>query len=144
VIVVLDTVPVTLAGLAGLVPYTYFSASCVISSRRHRQSDTVEIRVPFSLVKGSGSFATEGSEPGSATGQSAPSSSTGDVRPPAAVAVLAMVVTAPVPVSAATASRTTTHRKRRRFDAVHIRAPSDTVIPGAWKAFDNSGQVAEP
>src|SRR5690242_16526471 len=54
-----ETVPLTDAGLPGLAPYTYFSASCRISSRRQVQSDTEVMRVPLSRVKGSGSWELE-------------------------------------------------------------------------------------
>src|SRR5690348_4669324 len=82
----------------------YFCASCKISSRRHVQSDTLEIRVPFSLVNGSGSIELEVKEPGRETGQPAPLSST----PPAATAALDVTVTAPATASANSARMTTT------------------------------------
>src|SRR6266568_8841460 len=83
-----------------------FSANWRISSRRHRQSDVAAIRVPSSLVKGSGSLALAAKEPGSDTGQLAPSSSTGAVsaRPPAARAGTGLtveIVVTPAPTRAA-------------------------------------------
>src|SRR4051794_15882257 len=70
-----ETVPVTLAGFAGFVPYTLRSASFLISSRRQRQSDFVVMRVPSIFRNGSGSFGLDGVDAGSATAQVAPSSS---------------------------------------------------------------------
>lgn len=87
VTVLLDTVPVTVAGLAGFSPKTNFSASSLISARRQRQSDLAVMVVPFSFLKGSGSLALVGSEPRSGrpdTGQSTPSSSTAAASVPTA------------------------------------------------------------
>src|SRR5215469_3719567 len=84
----------------------YFSCSCRISSRRHVQSDTLEIRVPFSLVKGSGSIELAVKEVGRVTAQPAPLSSTA----PAATAAVDVTVTAPVTASANSASMTTIER----------------------------------
>src|SRR5919201_1066385 len=97
VMLVRETVPVTLAGRAGFVPYTYVSASRLISSRRQRQSDLAEIRVPSSLRKGSGSLAFAVNDPGRDTAQVAPSSSTpvGGGAAASAVVVLAMTVRVP-------------------------------------------------
>src|SRR5690242_5458290 len=80
VMVVLVTVPVTLAGLGGLAPYTNVSASRLISSRLQRQSDTDAMRLPSSRRNGSGSRVSAVVEPGTVTAQSAPSSSTGEVN----------------------------------------------------------------
>src|SRR4029078_6534656 len=79
VMLVLDTVPVTLCGRGGFSPYTNFSDSLLISSRRQRQSDLLVIPGLSSLRNGSGSLALVGKELTSGrvgTAQSAPSSST--------------------------------------------------------------------
>ncbi|MFY1698207.1 hypothetical protein [Solwaraspora sp. WMMA2101] len=116
VMLLLDTLPVTVAGLAGLSPYTVRSASSRVSARRQRQSALVVMRVPLALRKGSGSRAEEpGPVPG--TGQSAPSSSTVEAtsRPGVAAAsaeaepTLTTVAAAAI-VSAAADSMTTVGR----------------------------------
>jgi hypothetical protein len=95
----------------------------LISARRHRQSDLLLTRVPFSLVKGSGSLALEGVEPGRVTGQSAPSSSTAAAAATSPVvattpgaAVFAITVADPATVSTATASMTTVDRSLNRAE----------------------------
>src|SRR4051794_40319945 len=79
VMLVLVTVPVTLCGRAGFSPYTNFSDSFLISSRRQIQSPVAVMRAPSSFLNGSGSLALAGSEPASGrpgSEQLAPSSST--------------------------------------------------------------------
>jgi hypothetical protein len=100
----------------------YFCASCKISSRRHVQSDTLEIRVPFSLVNGSGSMELEVKEPGRETGQPAPLSST----PPAATAALDVTVTAPATTSANSAVMRIAERITDRPEVIMTR----TLLPG--------------
>src|SRR6266702_2534091 len=95
----------------------YFSASCKISSRRQVQSDTLEIRVPFSLVNGSGSSELAVKEPGRVTVQPAPLSST----PLAATAALVVTVTAPATASANSASMTTVERIADRPELIITR-----------------------
>jgi len=133
VILVDETVPVTLAGFGGLVPYMYFSASCKISSRRQVQSDTLEIRVPSSLVKGSGSSELAVKALGRETGQLAPVSSTG-LPAAAALAVLVAAVTVPAATSAS-ASMTTTERIAERPELIIIR----TLLLGAGAGSGSEG-----
>src|SRR3954454_19545155 len=118
----LDTVPVTVGGFAGFWPYTYRSASCLISSRRHVHSDLLEMRVPSSFRNGSGSFEFAVSVPGRDTWQLAPSSSTsGPAAALPAPGVPAMTVTAPATVTAATPSTAATRRIRERFGLAGMR-----------------------
>jgi len=77
-----------------------------------------EMRVPSSVVKGSGSVDVAADEPGRVTGQPAPLSSTGPAAAtlPPPVPVLAVAVTMPATVSTATASTTTIERILERLD----------------------------
>src|SRR5690242_15863141 len=86
----------------------YFSASCRISSRRHRQSAVLVMRVPSSFLKGSGSKELEVKEAGRETAQPAPSSSTPTAAE--ALVVLAATVTTPAATRAASAGKTTAER----------------------------------
>src|SRR5215472_2133300 len=101
----------------------YFSASCRISSRRHVQSDTLEIRVPFSLVNGSGSSELAVKEAGRETEQPAPLSSTPLPAAAAAWAVAVLAVTPAVPATtrADSASMTNVERITERPALVSIR-----------------------
>ncbi|GAA1751344.1 hypothetical protein GCM10009681_23010 [Luedemannella helvata] len=120
----LETVPVTVAGLAGFVPYTNRSAIRLISSRRQRQSDLVEMRVPSILRNGSGSRELLVVELGTVTAQSAPSFS--EPAEAASAGVLTLrTVTAPTSVSAETVSATTVERILERPELMITRAPSN-------------------
>jgi hypothetical protein len=102
-------VPETVAGRAGLSPYTFLSASSRISARRHRHSDLLVMRLPLSFRNGSGSRELEGIEPGTVTGQSAPSSSTARMLT-SATAVFVTTIAVPVTARAAIASMTSAER----------------------------------
>src|SRR5258705_5217303 len=92
-----------------------------MSSCRHRQSDVAEMRVPFSFLKGSGSWEFAVKEPGSDTAQSAPSSST-PIPAAAAPRLPVAAVTAPATASAATASTTIVERTLDRLELMITRA----------------------
>jgi hypothetical protein len=83
----------------------------------------VEMRVPSSFLKGSGSLELAVKEPGSDTAQPAPSSSTPAVAPRLMVAA----VIAPATASAATASTTTVERILERPKLMITRA----LLPGS-------------
>src|SRR5690606_24933300 len=99
---------VTLCGLAGFSPYTYRSASSLISARRQRQSDFAAMRLPSSLRNGSGRRELAGNEPGTETAQSAPSSSTGAAA--AAIVVRLTIVNAAATAREATVTTTSSRR----------------------------------
>ena len=76
------------------------------------------MRVPSSLVNGSGSVDTAVSELGSVTGQLAPPSSTGPAAatPPSPVPACAIAAANPAAASTATESMTTVERDLERLD----------------------------
>jgi hypothetical protein len=92
----LDRLASTMAG-SGFGPISYFSTSCLISLRRHRQSALALMRLPSCIANGSGSLRCSfvGAAPAA---QSAPAFSTS--APPSADAPAAAVMPAPPPAPA--------------------------------------------
>src|SRR5262245_56711213 len=116
----------------------YRSISSLISARRQRQSDLVEIRVPSSLRKGSGSRELDVNETVPGTGQPALSSSTAAAA--GALVAIVTTVTAPAAASAAAASATTVERILERPELMLTGA----LLPGRADPSASTPERAAP